>query len=169
MLGDRESGLIQSKYPDRYRAPQLCGVAGGHPLTLDGGAGRCAVTERPAAQRFPTMRCQPVRQLRTLRHDPRRVDVGMHDVVVLVDLDEVDGVAKPGVWNRSRAQRMSRQLARPRYVTHQNLNSKMFYTPGWGAGRVECKRTVNRRRGFADEVATAIQRVNAIAELTRTR
>jgi hypothetical protein len=128
-----------------------------------------AIAERPATQRFPAMRCQPVRQLRTLRHDPRRVDVGVHDVVVLVDLDEVDGVAKPGVWNRSRAQRMSRQLARPRYVTHQNLNSKMFSTPGWGAGRVECKRTVNRRRGFADEVATAIQRVNAIAELTRTR
>src|ERR1700730_8574423 len=53
-----------------------------------------AITERSAAQGFPTMRCQPVRQLRTLRHDPRRVDVGVHDVVVLLDLDEIDGVAK---------------------------------------------------------------------------
>src|ERR1700733_14064941 len=53
-----------------------------------------AIAERSAAQRFPTMRGQPVRQLRTLRHDPRRVDVGMHDVVVLLDLEEIDGVAK---------------------------------------------------------------------------
>jgi hypothetical protein len=43
----------------------------------------------------------------------------------------------------------------------------MYYTPGWGAGRVEFQRIANRRRGFVDEVATAIQRVNAIAELTR--
>jgi hypothetical protein len=75
----------------------------------------------------------------------------MHDVVVLLDLDEVDGVAK------------TRRLEQVSRV------GKMFYTPGWGAGRVEFPRIGNRRRGFADEVATAIQRVNANAELIRTR
>src|ERR1700728_4270110 len=65
-----------------------------YPLTLERRTRWRAITERTATQRFPTMRCQPVHQLRALRHDPRRVDVGMHDVVVLLDLDEVDGVSK---------------------------------------------------------------------------
>ena len=42
----------------------------------------------------------------------------------------------------------------------------MFYTPGWGAGgRVWVPGYCSTATGFADEIATAIGRVNAIAEL----
>ncbi|MGH8283187.1 MAG: isocitrate/isopropylmalate family dehydrogenase, partial [Gammaproteobacteria bacterium] len=44
---------------------------------------------------FPAVRGEPVGQRRTVGHDTGRVDVGVHDVVVLLDLDEVDGIA-PG-------------------------------------------------------------------------
>ncbi|QGW33453.1 hypothetical protein MAA44156_03270 [Mycobacterium avium subsp. avium] len=40
------------------------------------------------------MRCQPAGEVGPLRHDPGGVDVGVDDVVVLLDLDEVDGVAE---------------------------------------------------------------------------
>src|ERR1700760_3282743 len=79
---------------ERFETRSWQSLAPRYPLTLKGRTRWCAVAERPAAQRFPTMRCQPVCQLGTLRHDACRVDVGMHDVVVLLDLDEVDRVAK---------------------------------------------------------------------------
>jgi hypothetical protein len=79
---------------ERFETQSGQPLAPRYPLTLERRPRWHAITERPAAQRFPTMRGQPVPQLRALRHDPRRVDVGMHDVVVLLDLDEVDGVAR---------------------------------------------------------------------------
>ena len=51
-------------------------------------AGRRALRGRAAVSQFA--------QVRAARDDPGRVDVLVHDVVVLLDLDEVDGVAEAG-------------------------------------------------------------------------
>ena len=72
----------------------LRAVAGRDPLGLDRWAGRRSISERPASQRFPAVRGQPAGQVRPLGHDPGGIDVGVHDVVVLLDLDEVDGIAE---------------------------------------------------------------------------
>ena len=40
------------------------------------------------------MRGEQTRQIGTQRHDLGRIDVGVDDVVVLLDLDEVDGVTE---------------------------------------------------------------------------
>ena len=60
---------------ERFETQSGQPLAPWYPLTLERRTRWRASAERSAAQRFPTMRCQPVRQLRTLRHDPRRVDV----------------------------------------------------------------------------------------------
>jgi hypothetical protein len=106
VLSSRMSGI------ERFETQSGQPMAPRYPLTLERRTRQGAIAERPAAQRFPSMRCQPGGQLRTLRHDPPRVDVGTHDLVVLFDLDEVDGVAK------------TRRLEQVSRV------SKIFYTPG---------------------------------------
>src|ERR1700760_3282656 len=79
---------------ERFETRSWQSLAPRYPLTLKGRTRWCAVAERPAAQCFPTMRCQPVGQLGTLRHCACRADVGMHDVVVLIHRDDAYAVTK---------------------------------------------------------------------------
>src|SRR5947209_7169086 len=69
-------------------------VARGYLFALACRPWRRTVAERLAAQRFPAVRRQPIFQFRAFRHNAARVDVLVHEVVVLLDLDKVDGVAK---------------------------------------------------------------------------
>ncbi|CAM2794067.1 hypothetical protein DEAB109302_00980 [Dermacoccus abyssi] len=64
-----------------------------------GGAGStwsCAVAERASPAFLTPVRLRPVLQGGADRHDLRRVDVGVDDVIVLFDLREVDRVAEAG-------------------------------------------------------------------------
>src|SRR5699024_3871704 len=56
-----------------------------------------AVAEGGAAElRVPAVIAQPSGQIRSLRHDLRRIHIAVDDVVMLFYLGEVDGVAEPG-------------------------------------------------------------------------
>src|SRR4051794_41707023 len=66
----------------------------GHAFPFARGARRPTFTKRVAAQGFPTVRCEPVGEVGPFWHDLCGVDVLVHDVVVLLDLHEVDGVAE---------------------------------------------------------------------------
>src|SRR5699024_2818447 len=56
-----------------------------------------AVAAGGAAElRVPAVIAQPSGQLRSLRHDLRRIPIAVDDVVMLFALGEVDGVAEPG-------------------------------------------------------------------------
>ena len=58
------------------------------------------------------VRCQPARQIRPLRDDPRGVEVLVHGVVMPLDLAEVDGVAEPrGLEQVARVRPQHRHLA----------------------------------------------------------
>src|SRR3954468_19968603 len=81
-----------------------CGAAGsggvrrvlrGDDLRRHGWRGRGPVAERPPAQLLATVRPQPAGEVGTVRHDAGRVDVLVHQVVVLLDVLEVHGVAEP--------------------------------------------------------------------------
>src|SRR5450759_5988835 len=74
--------------------------------------GRSAVAEGAAAELLTPVGGEPVRQIRPLRDNTRRVDVLMHDVVVLLDLAEVDRVAEPrGLEQVTRIRPQHRHLA----------------------------------------------------------
>src|SRR5689334_13427849 len=55
---------------------------------------RRSVSERPAAELLATVRRQPAGQVGAARHDLSRIDVGLHDVVVPLDVVEVGRVAE---------------------------------------------------------------------------
>src|SRR6478672_10526279 len=81
--------------------PSACGTGGGGAsggdlLRGERRAGRGAVAEGAAAQFLPVVRGAPARQVRTSRDDAGRVEVLVHQVVVLLGLDEVDRVAEAG-------------------------------------------------------------------------
>src|SRR3954471_1661236 len=71
-------------------------VLGWDLLALGHRTRRGPVAERPPTELLPPVRRQPARRVRTLRDEPRRVEVGVDDVVVLLDLREVDRVAEAG-------------------------------------------------------------------------
>src|SRR5689334_4623008 len=77
-----------SRFPDR-RSGQ-----GWDALGLRGRGRRGAVAEGAAAELLAAVPGEPARHVRSLRDDARRVDLGVHAVVVLLDLREVDRVAE---------------------------------------------------------------------------
>src|SRR6056297_1699499 len=59
-------------------------------------ARRGAVSEGATAELLPEVRRRPPGQVRTERDDPGGIDVGVHLVVVPLDVVEVDGVPEAG-------------------------------------------------------------------------
>src|SRR5437868_918615 len=88
--------LLRERLRQVARLGALRAVAGRHPLPDERRPGCGAVAEGPAAQRLSAMWCQPAGQNGSLRHDAGWVDIAVHEVVVLLDLDKVDGVAETG-------------------------------------------------------------------------
>jgi len=71
-------------------------VAADDGLVISNRVGRCAVPEGTTTECFAAVGGQPRRRIGPGRHDSRGVQIGLHLIVVLLDLDEVDGVAESG-------------------------------------------------------------------------
>ena len=87
-------GVFASQGTNARSGGQRHAVAGGDALILDHRTRRRAVPEGPTTELLPAVRSDPTTQVGPFRHDPARIEVGMHDVIVLLDLYEVGGVTE---------------------------------------------------------------------------
>src|SRR5580693_123767 len=69
-------------------------VPGGDAFAVPDRARRRAVAERAAAERLAPVRSQPAGRIGAERDDPRRVDIGVNPVIVLLGLHKIDRVSE---------------------------------------------------------------------------